>query len=143
MIGHGTGREGGFFGFGGPVNKTSGGCDDVHFTRATGMSFDSVQAKKADLAIAGKALSSLTLAACNSGVDPQMVQQLADALGVVVKSFSDPVTMCLGGKPGSFTRGKVLSGSEVAGAGQLQRHFRPRTRPVHQPPQTLRRCRGS
>ena len=113
LIGHGTGREGGFFGFGGPVNKTSGGCDDVHFTRATGMSFDAVQAKKAELAIAGKALTSLTLAACNSGVDPQMVQQLADALGVVVKSFSDPVTMCLGGKPGSFTRGKVLSGSEV------------------------------
>jgi len=113
LIGHGTGREGGFFGFGGPVNKTSGGCDDVHFTRATGMSFDAVQAKKAELAIAGKALTSLTLAACNSGVDPQMVQQLADALGVVVKSFSDPVTMCLGGNPGSFTRGKVLSGSEV------------------------------
>jgi hypothetical protein len=110
LIGHGTGRAGGFFGFGGPVNKVNG-CDEVHFTRATGISIESVAAKQADLAIAGKALSSLTLAACNAGVDPVMVQRLANAIGVCVKAFQDPVTMCLGGNPGSFLRGKVNVGT--------------------------------
>jgi hypothetical protein len=112
LIGHGSGRQGGFFGFGGPVNKANG-CDEVHLTLATGISVDSVAAKQKDLALAGKALTSLTLAACNAGVDPAMVQKLANALGVCVNSFSDPVTFCLGGTPGNFVRGKVLSGSEV------------------------------
>jgi hypothetical protein len=114
LIGHGAGREGGFFGFGGPVNKVNG-CDEVHLTRATGISVDSVAAKQKDLALAGKAMNSLTLFACNAGVDPVMVQKLANALGVCVKSFSDPVTFCLNGQPGSFVRGKVVSGSQIPG----------------------------
>jgi hypothetical protein len=112
VIGHGTGREGGFFGFGGPVKKV-GGCDEVHFTTTTGISIATVAARTKDLAVAGRALKSLTLAACNAGLDPVMVQRLADALGVCVKSFTDPVTMCLGGKPGALVRGKVRSGSDI------------------------------
>jgi hypothetical protein len=113
LIGHGASADGGFFAFGGPVNKRSGPCDEVHLTRATGISVGTIAAKQSDLAVAGKALSSLTLVSCNSGLNPSMTQKLANALGVTVRSFSDPVTMCLGGTAANLVRGKVHTGSEV------------------------------
>src|SRR4051794_1453607 len=114
LIGHGASADGGFFGFGGTVTRRNGPCDLVGMTRATGISVDTVNAKKADLAAAGKALSSLTLASCNSGLNTSMTQKLANALGVTVLSFSDPVTMCLGGTATSLVRGKVRAGSDLA-----------------------------
>ena len=113
LIGHGASAEGGVFAFGGPVARRDGPCDDVRLTRETAISVGSVDAKKADLAAAGKALSSLTLASCNSGLNQSMTQKLANALGVTVRSFSDPVTMCLGGTPTNLIRGKVRTGSDV------------------------------
>lgn len=106
LFGHGTGREGGFFGFGGPV-KADKGCDEVHFNVAGGISVETVKAKRTQLAEAGKHLKSLTLASCNTGMGGQMVQDLANALGVPVKSFNTVVSMCLQGAPGKAIRGKV------------------------------------